>query len=118
MKKLIEWVDIPTTDINRAVDFYNHVLSLQISIVDCGNEMMAFFSTGEGSLYYSSDSKPSINGAIISFNVPDSIEDTLKRALEKGAKVIIGKTKIEAQGRGYFANIIDSEGNRVGLYED
>ena len=32
------------------------------------------------------------------------------------APQITGKTKIEAEGRGYFAIFIDCEGNKVGLY--
>lgn len=85
--------------------------------MNCGNEMM-FFPSGEGSLYYSPDSQPSIHARIVSFNVLDNIDSALKRAEEKGGKVIISKTKIEVEGRGYFANIINSEGNRIGLYEN
>ncbi len=33
-----------------------------------------------------------------------------------GGKIIIPKTKIEAEGRGWFAVFADSEGNRIGLY--
>lgn len=85
---------------------------------DFGNEKIACFPNGEGAIYYSDDSIPSEGGAIVSFNVPDSIDATLVRVQELGSKIIIPKTKIEAEGKGYFSNIVDSEGNRIGLYEE
>lgn len=118
MRKLIEWIEIPTTDFERALKFYNHVFKLDLQPLDFGTEKMACFPNGEGAIYYSKDSTPSSGGAIVSFIVPDDIETTLIRATELGAKTLISKTKIKAEGRGYFANIIDSEGNRIGLYEN
>lgn len=118
MEKMIAWVELPTSDFERALSFYNNVFKLDMQALDCGNEKMACFPNGEGAIYFSNDSTPSTGGAIVSFFVPDSIEATLTRVLEQGGKLLIPKTKIEAEGRGYFANVIDSEGNRIGLYED
>lgn len=118
MKKLIEWVEIPTANFDRAVKFYNHVFNLDLQALDFGSEKMACFPNGEGVIYYSKDSTPSSGGTIVSFIVPDDIETTFKRATKLGGEILIPKTKIEAEGRGYFANIIDSEGNRIGLYEN
>ena len=118
MEKLIAWVEIPSADFERAVKFYNSVFKLELSPIDCGNdEMMACFPTGEGAIIYSSYSQPSENGAIVSFTVPDSIEATIKRIEQNNGKVIIPKTKIEADGKGYFALCTDSENNKIGLYE-
>jgi uncharacterized protein len=118
MKKLISWVEIPATDFNRAVKFYKFVLSLELEPIDCGEEKMACFPSGEGAISYAPDFKPSQNGVLVSFNVPDSIDNTLKRVETAGGKVIRQKTKIEAEGRGYFALFTDSEGNKAGLYGD
>jgi len=54
---------------------------------------------------------------IISFNCED-IDQTLEKVLRKGGKIMMPKTKIEVEGRGWFALFADSEGNRVGLYAD
>lgn len=54
----------------------------------------------------------------MSFNAPKSIDNTLIDVTEQGGKVLKQKTKIEAEGRGYFALFLDSEGNRLGLYGD
>ena len=118
MEKLIAWVEIPSADFERAVKFYNSVFKLDLTPVDCGNgEKMACFPTGEGAIIHSRYAQPSENGAIVSFTVPDSIEAAISRLEQENGKVVIPKTKIEAEGRGYFAVCTDSENNRIGLYE-
>ena len=118
MNKLIAWVEIPSADFERAVKFYSSVFKLDLEPFDCGNgEKMACFPSGEGAIIYSQHAKPSENGAIVSFTVPDSIEAAISRIEQEKGKVIIPKTKIEVEGRGYFAVCTDSENNRIGLYE-
>jgi len=118
MDKLIAWVEIPTADFERAVKFYGSVFKLELTPIDCGNgEKMACFPTGEGAIVYSQYAKPSENGAVVSFTVPDSIEAAISRIKKENGKVILEKTKIEAEGRGYFAVCTDSENNKIGLYE-
>lgn len=46
------------------------------------------------------------------------MEGTLHAIVENGGKIIRPKTKIEAEGMGYFALFIDCEGNKLGLYSD
>ncbi|MDR2083594.1 MAG: VOC family protein [Bacteroidales bacterium] len=116
MKKLIEWVEIPSTDFKRAVNFYNKVFLLSMEEIDCETEKMACFPTGEGAIFYQKDYKPSERGVIINLNVPDSIEETIARIEKNGGKIVQPKTKIEAEGRDYFALVLDSEGNKIGLY--
>ena len=118
MDKLIAWVEIPSADFERAVKFYSSVFKMELTPIDCGNgEKMACFPTGEGAIVYSSCSKPSDNGTVVSLTVPDSIEAAILRIEQGNGKVIIPKTKIEAERRGYFAVCTDSENNKIGLYE-
>lgn len=77
---------------------------------------MACFPTGEGAISFAPNFKPSADGALVSFTAPDSIDETLTRVERNGGKIIIPKTKIEAEGRDYFATCLDSEGSRIGLY--
>ena len=118
MDKLIAWVEIPTADFERAVKFYSSVFQLELTPIDCGNgEKMACFPTGEGAIVQSPHAKPSENGTVVSFTVPDSIEAAISRIERAKGKVVIPKTKIEAEGRGYFAVCKDTENNKIGLYE-
>lgn len=116
MEKLISWVEIPAANFDRAVDFYNSTLKLNLEKQDFGSEKMACFPSGEGAISFAPNFKPSDNGSLVSFNVPDSIDETLYRVEKMGGRTIIPKTKIEAEGRDFFAVCIDSEGNKIGLY--
>ncbi|WP_066632920.1 VOC family protein [Labilibacter marinus] len=116
MTKLISWVEIPCVNFNQAVSFYSKVLKVDLQVVECEQEKMACFPGGEGAISYAPNFKPSKNGALVSFNVEDDMDRALQRISDHGGSIIQGKTKIEAEGRGYFAIFIDSEGNRVGLY--
>lgn len=118
MKKFIAFFEIPSVDFRRAVDFYETVLDVQLPVFECEEEKMACFTEeGEtvGAIFYAPDYLPSEKGVIISFNCED-ITLTLDKVLQKGGKVVMPKTKIEVEGRGWFALFTDSEGNRVGLY--
>ena len=118
MDKLIAWVVIPSADFERAVKFYSSVFKLELTPIDCGNgEKMACFPTGEGAIVHSPHAKPSENGAVVSFAVPDSIEAAISRIEQMKGKVILPKQKIEEEGSRYFAVCTDSENNKIGLYE-
>jgi len=118
MSKLITWVEIPATDIKRAASFYNEILDLELEILDFGVEKMVCFPNGEGAISVAPDFKPSKDGAIIHFSMDVDMDTALEKVKRAGGKVIKPKTKVEAEGRGYFALIIDSEDNRIGLYSD
>ncbi len=118
MEKLISWVEIPTVDFQRAINFYNSVLKLKMQPEDYGKEKMAYFPTGEGAITYAPKFKPSENGTMASFTVPDSIDETIIRIEQNGGKTLQSKTRIDAEGKGYFAVFLDSEGNKVGLHEE
>jgi predicted enzyme related to lactoylglutathione lyase len=46
------------------------------------------------------------------------MEQAITTVEKDGGKMLIPKTKIEADNRGYFAVFIDCERNRVGLYSE
>lgn len=116
MNKLIAWVEIPTKNFKRAVSFYSKVLNVDIEGMDFGTEKMALLPNGEGAIVEAEGYTPSGQGVMVSLNVPDSMEATLERIEANGGEILKGKTKIEAEGKGYFAIFHDCEGNRLGFY--
>jgi predicted enzyme related to lactoylglutathione lyase len=118
MKKMISWVEIPATDMKRAVKFYNALLGLDLEILDFGEEKMACFPGDEGAIAQAPDFYPSKDGVLVSLNMEDRLDEGLVILAEQGGRILKGKTKIEAEGRGYFALFLDSEGNKIGLYGD
>ncbi len=115
---MIAWVEIPTEDFERAVDFYNSILQLHLKPMDFGQEKMACLPNDEGAIIYAPGYKPSKDGVIVSLNCGDQLDACIERIERSGGMILKTKTKIEAEGRGYFALFIDSEGNRMGLYGD
>lgn len=118
MKNLISWVEIPATDFQRAVDFYSSILNTELQVFEGENEQMACFPGGEGAISKAKGYLPSKDGVIVSLNAGDSLDETLQQISANGGSILVPKTKIEAEGRGYFAVFLDSEGNKLGLYGD
>lgn len=116
MEKFISWVEIPATNLERAVTFYNAVLKADLQIADFGEEKMACFPNGEGAITQAKGFKPSLDGAIVSFNTGEDIAGALERAEGNGGEMVLDKTEIESENSGFFALIKDTEGNKVGLY--
>lgn len=121
MKKLVAFFEIPAVDFGRAVTFYETVLSTKLSVMDSETEKMAFFPEEDGkcpgSVSWAKGFNPSKDGVLISLNV-ENMETVIIAVEKNGGRITQPKTKIEAEGMGFFALFIDSEGNRVGLYSD
>lgn len=118
MNKWISWVEIPATDFERAVNFYSKVWMAPLKAADFGAEKMACLPSGEGAVICAPDYNPAAAGLMVSLMVSDSIERTLERIVAYGGSIVKDKTKITAEGKGSFAVFLDSEGNRLGLYEN
>jgi len=118
MRKLISWVEIPAVNINRAASFYSKVLNIELTVMDFGKEQMACFPNGEGAISQVANFNPSKDGVLVSFDAGENLNHVLKVVVDNGGEIVQTKTKIEAEGRGFFALVDDSEGNKIGLYED
>ena len=116
MKNLISWVEVPALNFERAVEFYSLVLKIDLEIIDCGEEKMACFPGGEGAVSFAPGFKPGQNGTLVSFNTENDLDGAIERVKANNGTIVLPKTKIEAEGKGFFALFIDCEGNKIGLY--
>lgn len=123
MKSLVAFFEIPATDFDRTITFYESLFGVKLEQMDCGHEKMAFFPAEDGicpgAISWSSEFsfKPSAQGVLVSLN-HESISDAIPVIEKNGGEILIPKTKIEADNRGYFCVFMDCEGNRVGLYSN
>ena len=53
----------------------------------------------------------------MSLNAGNDLDAVLGRVKAHGGKIEKGKTRIEGEDMGFFALFIDSEGNKIGLYQ-
>ena len=118
MSSVINWFDIPATDLDRAARFYETVLAISLIRENMLGARMAIFPAkpGEttGAIIARDGVTPGTSGSTIYLKAGADLSPALSRVQAAGGKVLHPKTFIK-EGWGYFAIILDSEGNSVGL---
>jgi len=118
MNNPVQWCEIAATDLDRAKDFYAKVFNLEFQLIEMPDSKMYMFGSSDkpgssGCLVKSSENKPSTDGTIIYFACKDCAVEA-GRVEEAGGKLIVPKTDIGEFG--FFAQFIDTEGNRLGIH--
>lgn len=119
-KNFINWFEIPATNFNRAVAFYNTIFSIELETDNMNDYSMAFFPAKGGvggAIICGEGSIPHQNGSLLYLNGGDDLNEVLSKVEVAGGKVILQKQKINDEN-GYFALFIDSEGNKMALHSN
>ena len=115
----VVWFEIPATDLKRATAFYESILVTKLRPENAGSHDLRVFPYEEpavdGCLMQGPGFQPGANGPVAYLNADPVLEDVLKRVAPAGGKIVVPRTDLP-EGMGCFAQIIDSEGNRVGLH--
>ena len=123
MANVINWFEIPAKNFDRACSFYGKVLDGTIQKMDdpSGEGIKMGFLPGTdpadgigGAVVQGEGYEPSENGAVVYLNGGDDLSVPLGRIEGAGGKVTIPKTSIGENG--FFAQFIDTEGNRVAFH--
>ena len=117
----INWFEIPVTDFNRAKTFYETILDIEMQVHEVGTSRMGIFdydneNDGRGGaiVYDPGFYTPSANGPLIYLNSEPDIQLVLDAVEAAGGKVLQGRTEVSmSRDMGYWALILDSEGNRI-----
>ena len=120
MNNPVQWFEIATTDIERAKEFYSKVFELEFQFIEMPDSKMYMFGApnqvgSAGSLIQSYESKPSPDGTRIYFSCED-VATEAARVEGAGGKLLVPKTDIGEFG--FFAQILDTEGNGIGLHSN
>lgn len=111
------WTEVPVTDMERAVTFYNTVFGYEMAIDTTGPNPMAVFgnnmNTVGGHLYPGTPGTAG-NGPTVHLALPDTLEAGIERCTKAGGQVISPAIEIPP---GRFAYAIDPDGNSLGLFE-
>jgi uncharacterized protein len=114
----ITWFEIPAKDLERAVWFYESVLQRSLRRETMGPAQSAIFPYQDpgvgGALTQAPNLVPAADGSVIYLHT-QQLDETLQRVTKAGGRVVLDKTALP-DGLGWFAHIIDCEGNRVGLH--
>lgn len=118
MNSYISMFKIPATDISRAVNFYQAILDIKIEKMDVqGMQMGILPYEGQmvtGVIIKADGYKPSADGVTMYLNAGNNLQVVLDRVEKNGGEIIAPKTA-HADGSGFFAVFLDSEGNKMAL---
>jgi predicted enzyme related to lactoylglutathione lyase len=119
MTKPLNWFEIPTSNIDKARDFYEAVFGVKMTTGQIGSATYSAFpydrdnATG-GALIQDPACQPGI-GPLLYLNAGDTLDLMIQRALEGGATLATPRTALPP-GMGFFAHILDLDGNKIGLH--
>ncbi len=118
-QNMINWFEIAVTDFERARTFYQTVFDIEMNVTEMQGYKMAFFPNEEGgvsgAICYGEGYIPSGAGALLYLNANPDVNLVLDRTVQAGGKIIVPKTLI-GEDAGYYAFIVDTEGNRLALH--
>ena len=120
---IVGWFEIPVSDMERAIKFYENVLHVKLDRNQMGSLDMAWFpydpegyGSGGSLVYYPDSYNPSADGVLVYLTAHSGdLSTELSRVEEAGGKVIQDKTQISEE-HGYMAVVLDTEGNRIALH--
>jgi predicted enzyme related to lactoylglutathione lyase len=112
------WFEIPVADLERAVSFYQELLGASLQRETMGPMEMAVFPHGSdapsGALVRARGYEPAAAGTVVYLHL-DDIRPALERVGKAGGAVLLPRTALPDEA-GFFAQLRDSEGNRVGVF--
>jgi len=115
-RTIMAWGEIPVTDMDKAVAFYNEVFGYEMQIDTSGPNPIAVLGSFEDSagahLY---PGKPAADGgSTIHLAITDTLEAGIDRCWKAGGQVLSPAIEIPA---GRFAYAKDLDGNSIGMFE-
>lgn len=120
-KNIISWFEIPVSDFDRAKKFYETIFDIEMDSTEIQNYKMAYFPADDGkvsgAICFGEGYIPSGAGSLLYMNANPDLNLVLDKAAQNGGRVIVPKTLISSDV-GYYAFIVDTEGNRISLHSD
>jgi predicted enzyme related to lactoylglutathione lyase len=120
-RNAITWFEIPVRNMERAQRFYEALLEAPLQRESMGGMEMAVLpheqSAGVGGCLVTGDgaAAPAANGTLVYLNAAPSLDAALARVERAGGRITTPKVALP-EGMGFYAHLIDTEGNRVGLH--
>lgn len=119
MANAINWFEIPVTDFDRALKFYNQLLGAPLHVEQMGGFEMGFFAHQAGgvggAICKGEGYTPSADGSLLYLNGGEDLTAFLDRVEPAGGKILQPKTLI-TDDIGYMAIFMDTEGNKLAFH--
>jgi uncharacterized protein len=122
MQKVIDWFEIPVSDVPRAQAFYEAVMQTTLqreNYAGPGMQMAVFQGEGDAVKGALVSGLPALQvgacGTLVYLHAGASLDTALQRVEAAGGKVVMPKIALP-EGLGFMAHVLDVDGNRVGLH--
>lgn len=122
MKNVIDWFEIPVSDVPRAQAFYEAVLQTTLqreNYAGPGIQMAVFVGEGDATKGALMSGHPALQvsacGTLVYLHAGASLDAALLRVVAAGGRVAMGKVALP-QGLGFMAHVRDMDDNLVGLH--
>lgn len=118
MQTKTNWFEIPSTDFQRAVKFYETVFETKLRVEEFGDGPLGIFAGPEGGVgcvTRNDGHRPAENGPLLYLDAPAGMDNVLARVEAAGGRIALKKTMLPGE-MGCIARFIDSEGNRLALH--
>ena len=116
---VINWFEIPSKDLERATRFYEGVLGVKLTPDHLGPTKISIFPAEKkqptGCVIQADGYRPSAESTTVYLSVKDDLAKPLAKVEKSGGKVLQPKTPLP-ENMGFFAQFLDTEGNRVGFF--
>jgi uncharacterized protein len=120
---VVGWFEIPVSNMERAMAFYETVFEVKLELLKLGPIDMAMFPGVEntigsgGALVFSEKNyTPSADGVLVYFTAfSGDVSIELGRVEKAGGKVLLPRTQISPEV-GFMGLALDSEGNRIAFH--
>lgn len=118
---MLNWFEVAVTDFERAKKFYEAILEVKMETEEIPGYQMAYFPFYQGkptgSISKGADCVPSTTGTLIYLNGNPDLSVILNKVEKAGGKILVPKSPITPE-YGFFAQFIDTEGNKIGLHSE
>jgi predicted enzyme related to lactoylglutathione lyase len=128
----IVWFEIPVKNLDRAITFYAQLLKITITKHTLYQTIYGIFDKDNTAISGALKVNPDMVGkGVTIFFFVNVLSDALDTAVACGGKIVLEKTllkQVDKHGKtmlahnlidnqvGYYAEILDSEGNQIALY--
>ena len=118
MSHQLVWVDVPVTDLDRAITFYSAVLGEDVAKQTYSGLRLGLLPHADthvsGCLVATRDYRPAQQGPLIYLNIDGRLDVTVTAVTTYGGEVLQANHQIGPYG--FRAIVLDSEGNRIALH--
>lgn len=120
MKNAVSWFEISTAQLTQAQAFYESVLACTLRrepMGPCEGAVFPYAGEGVGGAVMAGPTAaaPGAGGTLVYLDASPSLDAALARAVAAGGSVALPRQALPP-GMGFFAHILDLDGNRVGLH--